>query len=259
MLTYKYTRGSQPLTISARAISGAENFARELDRGTVATQNRWDNAMLFLRCGVDWPAWQELHRRTYESRQVDPLGFYDPWRMTDEFEGLCRTAPIDFDGVYQSLSILPAALAVRYVTFAHYSRQLIERKSLEPDDLLTLEQLLGPAPTGLVVASSFAPIDLLLARAKSSDLAHCFAELGLPRAKNMQMAKHFIHEHRDSPEIVAALQSSPRWANILYLLPPHGYTWEEFQSFRFIIKGMAQDFWSYMDGFPIFKKRQYDI
>ena len=104
--------------------------------------------------------------------------------------------------------------------------------------------------------ASTAPIDLLLSRAKSSDLAHCFAQLGLQKAKNMQIATQYIREHRSSPEVVAALQSSPRWRDLLHLMPPAGYTWEQFQDFRFIIKGMAQDFRSYMDGFPIFEERR---
>lgn len=123
---HTYTKGRQPLTVSARTADGAREFLREVSVGTVAAQNRWDNAMLFLRCGVNWPAWQDFHRRTYESRKANPSGFYDPWKMTDEFEGLCQTEPVDFDGMYRGLSLLPVALATSYVTIAHHSRQLLQ-------------------------------------------------------------------------------------------------------------------------------------
>ena len=211
--------------------------------------------MLFLRYGIDWPAWQELHGRTYQLWKAGAPGFYDPWKMTDEFESLCQTEPVNFDGIYQGLSVVPAALATRYVTVAYHSRQILERKSLYPDDALSFEQLFELMSTGLVALASSAPVELLLSRAKSSDLAHCFAQLGLPKAKNMHIAAQYIQERRSAPEVVAALQSSPRWSEMLYLLPPSGYTWERFQDFRFVIKGMAQDFWSYMDGFPIFTER----
>ena len=253
---YVYTKGRQPLTFSARTAAGAREFSQELSSGAVAIQNRWDNAMLFVRCGVDWPAWQDLHRRTYESRTADPLGFYDPWKMTDEFETLGRTKPIDFDGMYQSLSVLPARVAVQYITVAYHSRQLLERKSLFPTDALSFQQLLDLTPSGLVAPATVAPIDLLLSRAKSADLAHCFAQLGLQKAKNVQLATQYIEQRRSSSEVVAALQSAPRWRDLLYLMPPAEHTWEQFQDFRFIVKGMAQDFRSYMDGFPIFEERR---
>ena len=255
LLPYTYTLGRQPLTISARNAAGVREFFGELSTGAVPAQNRWDNAMLFLRCGIDWPAWQELHARTFQSWKAGAPEFYDPWKTTDEFERLCQTEPVSFDAIYQGLSAVPATLATRYVTVAYHSRQILERKSLYPDDVLSFEQLLELIPTGLVAPASSAPIAPLLSRAKSSDLVHCFAQLGLPKAKNMQIAAKYVEERQSAPEVIAALQSSPRWSEMLYLLPPSGCTWERFQDFRFVIKGMAQDFSSYMNGFPIFEER----
>ena len=181
---YSYTTGRQPLEISALSPAGAYEFFNRIADGTVRSQNRWTNAMLFLTCGVDWPAWQELHERTFAAWKIDASDFYDPWKMTDEFETLCRTQPIQFGTMYQALSVLPSTTAAKYVTVAYHSRQLLERNSLRPDDVLTFEELLALVPCGLVAFANTAPVALLLTKAKSSDLAHCFAQLGLPKAKN---------------------------------------------------------------------------
>ena len=248
---FVYAQSRLPLELHALTDLGSFQFRRCLDEGVFQVRNRWDSAMTFMWCGVTWPAWHTLHRTAYDAFLSGDKDRIDPWCMVDEFETLSQTQPIDFNKVYAALAVVESTVATRYATVAYFSRRLLERTSLRDDDLLTFEELRSLQEVGLVRPGSAAPLDVLLPIAKSSDFAHAYGQLGMPKAKNIGIARAFFESKKHDPDLQAALGSAPRWRDSLLLEPPAGLTWDEFQDFRFIIKGMAQDFASYLDGFPI--------
>lgn len=212
--------------------------------------DRWEISRRLVRYQVDWPLWHEVHARTHEQLKTGGTVF-DPWEHS-EASSVSRVPPIDFPAAYRGLiNVCPFGYET-YFVIAWHSRELLRVPQPLRRTHEDYEDFVFFSGSPAAVSASEAPLGLLVKAATRSEFRFAFASLGLKAPRSNDQVREVLQSSKQDPRLEAAFRRAPRWKQSIHLKAPTGFTWGEFQDFRYLLKGMASDIAAFYNGFRVF-------
>lgn len=242
-----------PLTLSAPSEHLLHQFLARFNPVPNTYNDRWHILSLLVDHEIDWPLWHEHHERVFNERRASAVTF-DPWLHDSDYPP--AVAPMDFRAIMRSLvQLCGRHSAGRYSVLAWHSVELIEPELDKDESQQRQSDLAFLCNSPATVSAANAPLEKLFAFAKRSDYVHAFRAAGVARPASNEASRALVLAAGDDSPLARELRAAPRWREARFLCAPHGFSWGQFQDFRFLAKCMASDLANYFSGFPVFTPR----